>query len=43
MSESIRKVMNLQAESERQKRAKILHSEGIKQELINQGIAEKQT
>lgn len=43
MSESIRKIMNLQAESERQKRAYILTSEGEKQSLINQAYAQKKS
>ncbi len=35
MSETIKKVMNLEAESERRKRAEILLSEGKKTSVVN--------
>ena len=43
VSESIRKVMNLEADSERKKRAEILLSEGRKMVEINMAEARKQS
>ena len=43
VSESIRKVMNLEADSERKKRAEILLSEGQKMVEINMAEARKQS
>lgn len=41
LSDTIRKVMNLEAETERKKRAEILLSEGRKNSEINMAIAHK--
>ena len=43
ISETIRKVMNLEAESERKKRAEILISEGQRASEINMAEAEKRS